>query len=248
MDLGDIVGGVGKIGKVGSELDPRKLVDLVNDLWGVRRRVVETVEFFIDNRAALVGAIGFMQDHADDLVDLVKRLPDVLGSAGEALETAGGGAKTAGSFLLGDGTASVLDLASEAADALDRCHRELQAIMGLYDRAGAELIALPVVGAAARPIVEGTGRLGAVVIDLGAVADLLRKVGSAITDTGRGLDGVGRALTSSGSTLQRLRPEPTNPAAALAKGSAAAKAAKKTAASRGPAPKRAVSNTARPKK
>jgi hypothetical protein len=212
MGIGDIVGSVGKLGKASAELDPRKLVDLVNDLWGLRKTIVDTVEFVVENRAALVGAMGFVQDHADDLIDLAKRLPELLGTAGDALETAGGGAKEAGSFLLGDGTQSVLQLAEEAADALDRAHRELAAIKGLFDRAGAELVALPVVGTAARPIVDGAGRLGAVALDVGDVSDKLRKVGAAITDTGRGLDRVGGALTSSGSTLQRLRPAPAPPA------------------------------------
>jgi hypothetical protein len=240
MDLGDIIGSVGKLGKAGAELDPRKLLDLVNDLWGARRRIVEVVDFVWDNRDGLVAAIGFVQHHAEEVVDLAKQLPDLLGVAGEALETAGGGAKEAGSFLLGGGTQSVLDLAEEAAAALDRAHRELESIMGLFDRAGAELVALPVVGAAARPIVDGASRLGAVALDLSDVAGRMRTVGAAITDTGRGLDRVGGALTSSGSTLQKLRPSHADLAPARPRASGATK---KGTAKKEPARKKAATTT-----
>lgn len=230
-----------KLGGDAAKLDPRKLLDLIDDLWESRSKIVDTVEFVWDRRDAIGEAIDFVQDHADDLVDLAKRLPELLGDAGGALETAGGGAVKASAMLLGTDGDGVGDLAAEAAAALDRCRDELHEVMGLFDKAGSGLASLPLVGSAAEPLVDGAHRIGAVAEDLGSVAGRLKGLGDTITDAGGDLGEVGAALGSSGVALQRLAPEPTRPPAKKSPKKRPAKRAAKKA--RKPAKKAAKRRT-----
>ena len=141
-----------KLGGNASKLDPRKLVDLIDDLWDQREKIVEAVDFVWDNKDSIAAAVGFMQNNADELIDLGRRLPGFLANAGEALETAGDGAHTASLMIMGEDGGGVRELASDAADALERCRDELWAVMGLFDRAGSGLADLPVIGDVANPL------------------------------------------------------------------------------------------------
>ena len=196
-----------KLGGNASKLDPRKLVDLVDDLWDQREKIVAAVDFVWDNKDSIAAAVGFMQDNADELIDLGKRLPGFLTNAGEALATAGDGAHTASLMILGEDGDGVRELAADAAAALERCRDELWAVMGLFDRAGSGLADLPVIGDVATPLVDGAGRIGKVSDDLGAVARRLRGLGDQLTEAGQDLGWVGDSLGASGVALQRFAPE-----------------------------------------
>lgn len=246
--LGDIFSQLGKqagfdpasLGK----LDPRKLIDLVDTLWDSRARIVEAVNFLTDNRDAITAAIGFVRDHADDLLGLAKQLPDLLGSAGEALDTAGEGAIQASRMLLGDSGASVTGLADDAGSALEAAQRELASIMALFERAGTSLARVPLIGDVVQPFIDGTERIGRVAEQLGSVGVQVRGLGGVIQSAGTDLGGVGAALSSSGVALQRLtspgqtpsyvvastsKPEPEGKPKAKPKPKPKAAAAKQTA-------------------
>lgn len=201
-----------KLGGGAAKYDPRKVIDLIDDLWDSRKKIVEAADFVWDNREPISAAIAFMRDHADELVDLGKRLPGFLAQAGEALETAGDGAHKASLMILGDGQdaddgGGVLDVAADAAAALERCRDELWAVMGMFDRAGNGLADIPVIGDVASPLIDASGRIGAVSDDLGAVARRVRRLGEQLADAGRDLGWVGDSLGTSGVALQRLAPE-----------------------------------------
>jgi hypothetical protein len=198
-----------KLGGGAAKYDPRKVIDLIDDLWGSRQKIVEAVDFVWDNREPISAAIAFMRDHADDLIDLGKRLPGFLANAGEALETAGDGAHKASLMILGDGgdDGGVLDVAADAAEALERCRDELWAVMGMFDRAGSGLADIPVIGDVAAPLVDASGRIGSVSDDLGAVARRIRRLGEQLTDAGHDLGWVGDSLGTSGVALQRFAPD-----------------------------------------
>lgn len=206
--LGDIFSQLGKQAGFDASglgrLDPRKLVDLVDTLWDSRGKIVEAVNFLSDNRDAITSAIGFVQEHADELLDLAKKLPDLLGSAGAALDTAGEGAIQASQMLLGDGGVSVAGLADDAGAALEAAQAELAAVMALFDQAGASLARVPLVGDVVQPFIDGAARIGAVADQLGSVGTQVRGLGGVITSAGGDLGGVGAALSSSGVALQRL--------------------------------------------
>ncbi len=232
-----------KVSGTALKFDPRKVIDLIDDLWESRHKIVETVDFVWDNRDAINSAIGFMGDHADDLVDLGKRLPALLFNAGSALGTAGDGARQASQMLLGSDGDGVRELAGEAADALERCQSELWMVMGLFDRAGSGLAALPLVGEIANPLVDGAGRIGAVSDDLGSVARRLRGLGASITDAGRDLGAVGDSLGSSGAALQLLTAGPVSAASlsfVATTSSPRARPTKKATAKKAPAKKGSV--------
>ncbi len=147
----------------------------------------------------------------------------MLATAGRALDQAGEGARTASAMLIGDADGEgVRELAADAADALERCQAELWKVMGLLDQAGSSLVALPVIGDAASPLITGAGKVGIVAGDLGSVAQRFRKLGASITDAGTDLGAVGRSLTSSGTTLQQLTTGARTPAASRPAGGAAA--------------------------
>lgn len=201
------------LGGDAAKFDPRKVVDLIDDLWDSREKIVEAVDFVWERRDEIGTAIEFVQDHADELIDLAKRLPELLADAGGALETAGGGAVKASNMLIGEGSTGVRELADDATDALKRCQKELTQVMKLFDRAGSKLGKLPLVGDAADPIIDGAQRLGAVADDLGAVAKRLSGVGVTIDKAGNDLGDVGGALGSSGVALQRLGGEAPKPKA-----------------------------------
>ena len=168
---------------------------------------MDAVDFVWDNKDSIAAAVGFMQDNADELIDLGKRLPGFLANAGEALQTAGDGAHTASLMILGEDGDGVRELATDAAEALERCRDELWAVMGLFDRAGNGLADLPVIGDVANPLVDGAGRIGKVSDDLGSVARRLRGLGDQLTDAGEDLGWVGDSLGRSGVALQRFAPE-----------------------------------------
>ena len=233
-----------KLGGSASGFDPRKVVDLVDELWGSRDKIVDAVDFVWENRDQLTKTIGFVQDHADDLLDLMKRLPDLLAGAGQGLAAAGEGAQQASSMLLGDGASGVRELANEAADALEAARDELADVMGMF----AKLEAVPFMD----PVVAGGKKIGSVADDLASVAGRIRGLGSAITDAGADLGNVGDQLLTSGDMLQGLlgadgatngfasvapKKKPARKAAAKKKPAAKRKPAKKAAAKKKPAKK-----------
>lgn len=246
--LGDLLGKdvMGSLG-LGDRVDPRKMVDLVDELWDSRHQIVDAVDFVWKNRDGISAAMAFVRDHADELLDLGRKLPPLLATAGHALEQAGDGARQASSFILGDGArGGVRDLAAEAADALERCQRELHEVMDMVDRAGNGLAALPFVGDVVQPLVGGAARIGSVADDVAGVAGRLRSLGDQLDGAGGDLRSVGAALGSSGTTLQRLAGPPARPAAKRPPAATVAQVPAKKAAAGRPKPSARQRTTGKP--
>ncbi len=229
-----------KITGSASDLDPRKIVDLVDDLWDSRKKIVDAVDFVWDNRDEIMRAVDFVRDHADELLDLAKRLPDLLADAGGALATAGGGAHQASAMLLGDGGDGVRELADDAASALERAQRELADVMKMF----AKLDDVPFMD----PIVSGGAKIGSVADDLETVAGRLRGLGTAITSAGENLDDVGSMLESSGSTLQGFAAAPPKKTKAKRSSKKATTKKKPPAKKKTPAKKKPAARKASAKK
>ncbi len=75
----------------------------------------------------VAGAVRFVAEHGDDIVDFIQRLPELLSSTASALteaadDVAGAAAFLTGSPGKGDGVKAVADVAGEA---LDTCRTEL---------------------------------------------------------------------------------------------------------------------------
>ncbi len=224
--------------------DLRRVVDLVDQLWEDRNKITEVVGLVWDNRDELTRALTFVQDHGDDLVDLLKQLPDLLATAGEALDAAGAGATTASVFLLGDqtgtsknanklsgrgsATVAVSTLTGTAADALERCQEELHGVESMLSGIGRQVEALGIFPKSLTDLGGGAQRVSAVADDLATVALQLRQLGVSVNDAGTDLGTVGEKLQQSGSTLQSLAggPKKTRSTKARSKKARVAKAKK----------------------
>ena len=205
----------------------------------------------------------FIKDHGDDLVDMLERVPEILGKAGIGLSAAGSSAVKASGFLTGDdGGVDVRELAETAASALNRCHDQLKGATDLLARLGDQIddIKIPtlstshteimgfsvvtgidlgessIAGDAAGSLRSGADRLVDVAEDLQTVAEKLLGLGGAIGDAGADLRVVGGDLETSGTALVAM----TGPAK---KTTARKRTSKKRAARKTPAKKTTARKT-----
>jgi ABC-type transporter Mla subunit MlaD len=77
--------------------------------------------------------IRFVKDHGDDLIKMMREIPEVLGHLGAGLSAAGGAAGTAAHFLVGHDS-PVDGLVDSAAKALDSCRDELASAVNLVHK------------------------------------------------------------------------------------------------------------------
>ena len=103
----------------------KQMADLVDDLWGERKKILKVVDLVWDNRDEIMGVVKFVGDNKDKIDDVVGRLPTLIGEAGQGLEAAGVGAARASALLLGADGDGPQQLTDEAADLLDRCQQQL---------------------------------------------------------------------------------------------------------------------------
>ena len=255
--------GIGDLLDFADDLDPRKAIELADDLWDDRDKIGDVVGWVWENKDKLSEAIEWIGDHGDDLIDLAKRLPDLLGSAGDALDAAGDGAMKAAHFLTGggDGDGAVNALTDVAADALERCRKELNDVQKLISRLGGQLddIKIPTIstkkseiagfsvisgvdigsvgllGKATNQLGGGAEKISSVADDLATVAKQLRQVGASVTDAGGDLETVGDRLSTSGVALKQLT---AGPAKKTTKKPAKSTSSRKTTSKKTPAKKK----------
>ena len=184
------------------DIDPKKLVEVVNLVWNNREK----------------------------FLDLIERLPDLMRETGDSIESAGSSAMKASVFLVGDedGSPSAKDISVMAAKALERCQVELVEAAQVMAKLGdeiddiripsfrpkhTELMGIKVVNGfevgenqlidnAASRLTHGASRLNEIGKDLRLVADNLRDLGSVLADTGVDLNELGGQLRKSGQTLR----------------------------------------------
>lgn len=211
--------------------DRHRIVDAVSFVADQRDELLAVVRFVKDHGDDVLGVVDFVRDHGEDLIDFVKRLPDFLGDVGDGMQAAGSTATRAANFLGGDGDdaneGGVMDLANFAAEAFEAVQGELEVAVKLLGRLGEELtdLAIPSIEAeytevvglrvisgldigrshpaagAAKEIVDGGERLGAIAGQVSEAASKVRELGVRIGDMGSELGGAGEELSSSGLKL-----------------------------------------------
>ncbi len=104
----------------GMPIDMAKLAKVLDVFWDQRDQLTEVVRLVSTNKDQLTRLIVFMRDHGDDLVEMVGRLPELLGHAGSGIEAAGAAAQTASRFLSGADDSMGADSVFEMAAGIDR--------------------------------------------------------------------------------------------------------------------------------
>ena len=133
MGIRDIVGKL-------DDLDLGKVKDVVETIWDDRDKIGEVVDLVWSNRDRLVAVLDWVKEHGDDLLDLMEKVPEILGRAGQALTEAGHSATTAAGWLVGQADDGVVELVEVAAKALDSCWDELDDVAKLRGGSVTELI------------------------------------------------------------------------------------------------------------
>ena len=156
--------------------------------------------------------VGFVREHGDDIVDLVRRLPDLLAATAEALTDASDDVASAAAFLTGgkdargrDAGVGVQSLAGVAGDALDACREELGSAKELLDLVSDQFDKLPIPdGGIGDRIGDAAARFDRVGDRLAEVAGQLREVGDAVDKAGKGLARTAGKLEAGGTSLARF--------------------------------------------
>ncbi|MGB0387967.1 MAG: hypothetical protein ACPGWR_24385 [Ardenticatenaceae bacterium] len=194
-----------------------KMFDMFDDID--TKKVVEVVNLVWDNR--------------ERFMDMVEKLPQLLRETGDSIESAGASAMNASAFLTGSGdndSVSASAMSDLAANALERCYKEMLGVARTMDKLGQELDELRVptleptytevmginlvngvemgelqlLDNAAERLKGGSDRIEEIGKDLREVAIQMRKLGGALNDAGGDLNNVGVKLQQSGNTLRSL--------------------------------------------
>ncbi|MEM8934594.1 MAG: hypothetical protein AAGE94_25595, partial [Acidobacteriota bacterium] len=218
MGLDDLLGDFGD--------DLGKAKDLADQLWDDRDKISEAVTLVWDNKDELAGVLDFVRDHGDDLLDLLKKVPDILGQAGDGLTLAGSSAVQAGGWLV-DEKGGVAKFAEIAADAIEACLEQLgkavdlladlgdeidgisipsfepkfSDVMGFSVVTGLDIGEMSLTDQAAGKIRSGSEQLDGIAGNLAGASDALRALGGKVADAGGELESVGLQLHDSGQTL-----------------------------------------------
>ena len=174
--------------------------------------------------------VDLVWSNKDALIELITRLPTLLGDAGESMHVAGKGARQASALLSSD----VHNLAIEAADTLDALGGPLSQVADVLSEMGRLLDRVPLVGNVASPVTRGLGALSEVTAGIDSVSVQIRSLGSKLGDVGAGLDAMGGSLEGGGAALAALSGRRLGEPAAKASGpptkpkSPAKKAAKRS--------------------
>ena len=194
----------GKMFNAFDDFDTKKVMEVVNLVWDNRERIM----------------------------DLIERWPELLRETGDSIESAGLSAMNASAILTGanEDSVSASYMSEVAANALERCHTEIQGVARVIDTLGTELDELRVptlepiytkvlgmnvvsgvemgklqlLDNAADRLKGGSDRLEEIGKELERVAVQLRKLGGAINEAGHDLNNVGSKLQQSGKTLRSI--------------------------------------------
>ena len=155
----------------------------------------------------VAGAVRFVAEHGDDVVDFVQRLPELLASTASALSEAADDVAGAASFLTGspgksDGVKAVAEVAGEA---LDTCREELASAQKLLASVSQQFAKLPIPdGGIGERIGDAAERFDRVGDRLAEVATQLRKMGVSVDNAGHGLARTAGKLEKGGEALGRF--------------------------------------------
>lgn len=222
-----------KVIDVLDDVDFEKVTETVDMIWDDRDKIIGAVDLVWDNRDDIMEAVNYVLSHRTMLANLFDKLPELLATTGDYIESAGESAVRASQFLTGaDGEEglSVRDLAELAAKALDRCQEELDDVAGFIDRLGESVdgITIPsiepqftevmgfsvisgielgennLVDDAGEQLQQGSKRLSEMGKEFVEVAAHLRTLGVTVTHAGGDLNNVGSQLSQSGDMLRSI--------------------------------------------
>lgn len=172
----------------------------------------DAVGKMLDSKDDVAAAVGFVREHAYDIVDLVRRLPELLAATAEALTDASDDVADAAAFLTGgkdhrgrEAGAGVQSLAGVAGDALDACREELGSAKELFDLVARQFQKLPIPdGGIGDRIGDAAARFDRVGERLADAAGQLRELGDAVDKAGKGLARTAGKLEAGGKSLARF--------------------------------------------
>ncbi len=240
-------------------LDVGKVKEVVETIWDDRDKLGEVVELVWSNKDRLVPVLDWVNEHGDDLLHLMRQLPDILGRAGHGLADAGESAIGAASWLIGQSDDGVGEVIEIAAKALEACWGELDDVAKLLGHIGNHVdgVSIPTVSTthtevlgmnvitgvdigsrdlfdgAADQLRGGAERISGVATGLTTLAQQLRSVAVRVVDAGGDLETVGTQLMTSGSSLVAMSGgAPRTPAKPLRTTAQKKAAAKRRAATR----------------
>ncbi len=177
--------------------------------------------------------VDMLWDHRDELIDMITRLPGLMGDAGEQMHAAGSGAEAAAQLLTGD----LLAMTESAADALAACHDQLSTVAGMLGEVGDVLDRVPLMGDIAEPVTKGLQAVRMVSDRLDDVGNQVRGIGGGLSSVGEGLGSMGGSLRGGGAALAALSGRDVAKAEAKPKAGPPAKPAAKAGPPSKPAPK-----------
>jgi hypothetical protein len=121
--------------------DIGKVADVVETIWEDREKITESTRLVWDNRDEILGVIDFVKEHQGQIIEFLRRLPEILGSTGKGLVSAGKAAVKASGLLTGsdDDDMSAQRLSAVAADALDSCREQLGTVASLIGSIGKQV-------------------------------------------------------------------------------------------------------------
>ncbi len=206
------------------------ITDLISALGGDKSldQVMETVDLVLKNKTSLLKAIDFIQEHGDELLDLMARLPDILGRAGAALAE---------------------DLTRNAARAIEECHDHLASVGRLVARIAQEVgdLAIPSFAVEQREImglsvvsgidIKSRPLAAGPAADLASSAQTLAEVAAALSKVSSGLGTLGGGLAATGARLGQVGGDMHRSGVTLAELGGATVARRPTPTTR-PAPRR----------
>lgn len=171
-------------------------------------RVKDVVSAVWDSKDEVAGAVAFVRDHGDEILDLVRKLPEYLSLTSKALTDAAEDVAGAAAFLTGGPgpagkrTGGVLAVTQAAGEALDACRHELSDAKTLLDRVGAEFAKVPI------PSVEPkySEVMGVRIISGLELGDdkLLASASERMGEIASRFDGVGERLAEVAEQLRKL--------------------------------------------
>lgn len=208
--------------------------DATNALGGVVGGSMPDIDI-----AKLREVVDLVWNNRNELIELITRLPDLLGDAGESMHLAGQGAQQASSLLSGE----VHTLTIDAADTLDALTGPLTQVADVLNELGAILDRVPLLGNITSPVTRGMRALGEVSAGIDNVSVQIRGLGDKLGDVGTGLDAMGGSLKGGGAALATLSGRRFTKSVPVPK-PATARPARKTAAAKATG---AGSKTAKPK-
>lgn len=194
-------------------------------------QVGEAVDWIVENRDTIGDAVEFVQDIDEHVVELLKKLPELLDSLGSGLADAGEQAQRAAVTLMGDdgksGARATLDhgagllaviteqlgkaaamLADVAEDVgkvgIPSIEPKFTEVLGLKVISGVDIESNSILAGPAGKLKDGAKTVGDVTGNLGELADDLGKIADVLGKVGEALGNLGGRLGDSGGQIKGL--------------------------------------------